>query len=142
MASKRGGTDLFSEPDPLVGNHRDSSLGLKQDAAPWESPNRNRVPNLRSLTRREAFRKTRPFSKPEYRRIMREDVAKPRFRPASVRAGHLGMPEQVAGIAVFICKIESPFVVALPFVFGWNSAQCDGPRRSKKPRHHVTRDAT
>src|SRR5437773_12451086 len=78
MASKRGGTDLFSEPDPLVGNHRDSSLGLKQDAAPWESPNRNRVPNLRSLTRREAFRKTRPFSKPEYRRIMREDRSEER----------------------------------------------------------------
>src|SRR5438445_4072132 len=122
MASKRGGTDLFSEPDPLVGNHRDSSLGLKQDAAPWTSPNRNLVPNLRSLTRREAFRKARPFSKPKYRRIMREDVAKPRFRPASVRAGHLGMPEQVAGIAVFLCKIESPLVVSRPFVF-----RCDSP---------------
>src|SRR5436189_6260049 len=97
MASKRGGTDLFSKPDPLVGNHRDSSLCLKQDAAPWESPNRNRVPNLRSLTRREAFSKTRPISKPEYRRIMREDVAKPRFRPATVRARHFGMPAPVAG---------------------------------------------
>src|SRR5438094_8818051 len=106
MASKRGGTDLFSEPDPLVGNHRDSSLGLKQDAAPWESPNRNRVPNLRSLTRREAFRKTRPFSKPEYRRIMREAVARPRFRPASVRGGHVAVPEPVAGIAPVIGKIQ------------------------------------
>src|SRR5437879_10623078 len=114
MTSYRGGTDLYSEPDPLVGKNRDSYLDLKQDATPWESPNRNRVPNLRSLTRREAFRKTRPFSKPEYRRIMREDVAKPRFRPASVRAGHLGMPEQVAGSAVVICKIESPVRDAPP----------------------------
>src|SRR5437667_11487075 len=106
MASKRGGTDLFSEPDPLVGNHRDSSLGLKQDAAPWESPNRNRVPNLRSLTRREASRKTRPFSKPEYRPIIREDGAKPRFPPACVRAGQLGLPEQRAGLAVSRCQTE------------------------------------
>src|SRR5438034_9966684 len=126
MASKRGGTDLFSEPDPLVGNHRDSSLGLKQDAAPWESPNRNRVPNLRSLTRREAFRKTRPFSNPEYRRIMREDVAKPTFGPASDRAGHLGMAEHVAGAAGVIYRIEGRCGAAPPVVVACDAANC-GP---------------
>jgi len=51
------------------------------------------------------------------------------------------MPEQVAGIAVFICKIESPFVVALPFVFGWNSAQGDVTRCSKEPPANVKRGA-